>query len=290
MTALASAFDASSLDAEFLRYVPIGVVACTEGFFRAAFRQVVDADQEFFERATRYSVVRDLKLDLNLLQAVHGRKITVGELIAHVVPTNSLEQIDSFMTALMGGKSFLNATGTVHSRVNVEIYGQPMESILSNPAQVFSDTQKLFELRHIFVHELAEDYPVPLRSELAVLLESAVAFLNASAEVVGNLLQPDAPLTQLGMNQAASDALARTEEEVAAIQQDLVSLGFSATEMRDYAATWEVLKRRHSEFAASGHEGGSIYPLIYATAAQEIAEMHRDVLKRQLEDIKSRLH
>ena len=48
MINIARAFRSSpALDPEFLRYVPIGTVACIEGFFRSAVKECIDAGSQF---------------------------------------------------------------------------------------------------------------------------------------------------------------------------------------------------------------------------------------------------
>ena len=163
MINIARAFQSSLvLDPEFLRYVPIGTVACIEGFFRSVVKECIDAGGQFANNARHLSQIRALRADLDILDAVHGRRISIGELFAHLVSINRLAQIDAIMSTIIG-TSFFELLTSVHSRWDVEVKGEPEKPIIVEPGVVLKHVEEMFRLRHIYTHELV-DFDKPDRA------------------------------------------------------------------------------------------------------------------------------
>lgn len=285
MLAIASAFrSAPELDEEFLRYVPIGIVACCEGFFRAAVRECVDYGEPFVDRVRELKQTRDLRIEFDLLHAVHGRKITIGELIGHLVFTNAVEQIIDMMTTLTGS-SFVDRLRTIRSSWDMDLKGQaPL--IIEDLNAVLSSMREAFRLRHIYVHELAESVR-PNRAEITQLLESAVTFLEASAEAIGDLLRPNAPRTQSAANALSAANAAQLDGEVVTA---LGKLERRLTPERrallhESQLAWEQFRNRHAQFVASEYAGGSLYPQVSSQSQADAAQARLSEIERLLSDL-----
>lgn len=273
MIRIARAFRSSpAIDPEFLRYVPIGTVACIEGFFRSAVKECIDADGQFSNNARHLSQVRDLRADFDMLDAVHGRRISIGELFAHLVSFNRLSQIDAIMSTIIG-TSFLELLTSVHSRWDVEVKGETQKPIITEPGVVLKHVDEMFRLRHIYAHELL-NFDEPDQTTIGEGLDSSVSFLKAAAEVVGNLLHPNAPLTQTDMNQRSARDLAALDGKIEAMLEELSTLveGDRRALLRAGQAAWMEFRRRQAEYEASIYQGGTIYPVIYGGAAQSLAK------------------
>jgi len=103
MGRLRSAFtEDAQLDQELLRYFPVGIVACVEGFFRQAIKELLDSGGPFYQRFASSAQSKDLKLDLEVIAAITGQTVTVGEIAAHHLPLSSLDPIESIMAVLLG--------------------------------------------------------------------------------------------------------------------------------------------------------------------------------------------
>lgn len=57
-----------------MRYIPISLVSTLEGYFRAVVRDLVDFNLVFLERVEKF---RELKVSMNIVTAVHGKKLTL---------------------------------------------------------------------------------------------------------------------------------------------------------------------------------------------------------------------
>jgi len=192
--ALESAFkDHDRRSTELTRYFPVALVACIEGYFRLAIKELVDAGEPFLSNAG--GLASSFKLDFTVLKAIHGRAVTVGELVGHGVPLSRLEHIEHSLSSLLG-TSFLTRMRSVSDRWAHEVRGAPLAPILSDPDRVFSDVATAFELRHIICHELASAHEVEYE-QVARCLEGCVAFLRAADELISETLHPGAPLTLL---------------------------------------------------------------------------------------------
>ena len=290
MINIAHAFRSSPvLDPEFLRYVPIGTVACIEGFFRSAVKKCIDTGGQFADNSRHLRQVRDLRADFDILDAVHGRRISIGELFAHLVSINRLEQIDAIMSTITG-TSFLELLKSVHSRWDVEVKGEPKKPIITEPGVVLKHVDEMFRLRHIYTHELG-DFDKPDRTVIEEALESSVSFLKAAAEVVENLLHPDAPLTQTDMNQQSTEDLSALDGKIEVVLEELSSRVASGRRalLRAGQAAWMEFRRQQAEYEAGSYHGGTIYPFIFGRAAQSLAKERLENLEQLLKQEKEEL-
>ena len=278
--ALEQAFkDHDKTQSELTRYFPVALIACVEGYFRMAIKDLIDAGEPFLTNAEKPASL--LKLDFTVLRAVHGKTITVGELIAHSAPISRLENIESVLSSLLN-TSFLNSLRTTTDRWAHEIRGEPCVPILSNPDEVFAGVARTFELRHIICHEIASAYEVE-SDEVAQCLENCVAFLRAADEFISETIYPGAPLTQTDMNVAAGKSLNEQRdslaETVAAIRKRLNSLELIA--FNESQAKWDSYCEAWVNFIVGERSNsGTIWPLIYASEAEA-------VICRRLKDLKS---
>jgi hypothetical protein len=212
---------ADNFSKELLKYFPIAVVACIEVFFRVAIQQLIDAGPPCSDRIEKLNAPT-LKVDAALVNAIAGKTVTLGELIAHAVPLNSLEGINRTMSVLLE-TDFLAQVRVVRSRFKVEIKNEPDEPMLKNADQVFADVKKTFELRHIFAHE----GDIKLQTDAAEIKQcfnSSEAFLEASGEFISDVRYPDRPLTNLDRKMEAHSDLTKAQERVAVLTEAILKL------------------------------------------------------------------
>lgn len=242
---------------ELTRYFPVALVACIEGYFRLAIKELVDAGEPYISHAEK--TASGLKLDFAVVRAVHGKAVTIGELIGHSVSLSRLEHIESVMTGLLGD-SFLNRLRAVSDRWAHEVRGEPITPMLKDAGQVFVSVTKAFELRHIVCHELATAHDVD-HEEVARCFDGCVAFLRAADELLSQILHPGAPLTQADINFAAGQSLAEArvalQAAVSHVQRRLSGddlVAFNAAH-----ASWEQFCCATSDFDALQVRGGSMW-------------------------------
>ena len=59
-----------TVDAEFLNYFPVALVACCEGFFRLAVKELVDSGAPFLDNAAKLG--QSIKFDFESITAFQG--------------------------------------------------------------------------------------------------------------------------------------------------------------------------------------------------------------------------
>lgn len=262
---------------ELTRYFPVALIACVEGYFRMAIKDLVDSGDPYLSNAGKPA--SSLKIDFSILRAVHGKAITVGELVAHGIPLSRLDYIDVALTNLIG-KGFLEALRTTTDRWAHEVKGEEASPILMNPDRVFSDVARTFELRHIICHEIASAYEIEA-DEVARCFQSCVAFLRTADEFISETLHPGAPMTQTDMNIAAGESLSKTrcrlEDESEKVKQHLNTTELAA--FNEAQSKWEAYSKAWVAFVAGERSSsGTIWPLI----AAEVAEA---TVNRRIEEI-----
>jgi hypothetical protein len=265
------------IETELFRYFPVALIACVEGYFRMAIKDLIDAGEPYLTNAEKPA--SSFKLDFSVLRAVHGKTITVGELVAHSVQLSRLEHIEVALSSLLG-TSFLRALRTTTDRWAHEIKGEPATPILTEPDRVFADVARTFELRHIICHEIASAYEIKVE-EVAQCFESCATFMRAADELISETINPGAPLTQTDMNIAAGKSLSEKQIELAEAVEILRSR-LNAAELvafEEAQVKWQLYCDAWAHFVAGERAtGGTIWPLIYAGAAEAVVE-------RRLEEI-----
>lgn len=263
---------------ELIRYFPVALVACVESYFRMAIKELIDAGEQYFSNAEKIS--SSIKIDFSVLRAVHDKKITVGELVAHGVKLSSLKHIESVLSNLLDTE-FLQALRITTNRWAHEVKGEPATPILGKPDEVFAGVARTFELRHIICHEISSADEVK-SEEIAQCFEICVSFLRASDEFVSETIYPDAPLTQTEMNIAARKSLDERQKHLADTVEE-IRPRLSVTELaafNDSQEKWQVYCDAWADFVAGERSsGGTIWPVIYAGTVMKVVE-------RRLEEIR----
>ncbi len=266
-------------DTELSKYFPVALIACLEGFFRMAIKDLIDAGEPYLSNAEKPA--SSVKLDFSLLRAVHGKSITVGEIVSHGVPLSSLKHIQAIFSSLLES-DFLNGLRTVSDRWAHEVKGEPVTPILKNPDEVFADVAKTYELRHIICHEIASAYEINLQ-EIEKCFESCVKFLRAAYEFISQTLHPNAPLTQTDMNISAGESLIKKQTEVDDAFKSLRErLDASEIQSLDKSQQlWKAYCDAWANFVAGRmcRGGGTIWPLIYAGAAEANTQNRLEEIK-----------
>lgn len=259
--------------AELIRYFPVGIVACMEGYFRMAISELIDSGDAFLGNSEKIAL--SIKFDFQAIKAVHGKSITIGELISHGIPLSRLEHIDGTMTALLGS-NFLETLRTTTDRVLHEVYKLPAKPILDDPQQIYSDVARTFELRHIICHEVASAYKIEY-SEIERCLKNCIVFLKAADALVSDTIHPGYPLTQTDLNIAAGQSLSLALAELNSAMEkvratmdaeELAAFDFSQKEWESYADAWVAF------IVGDRANSGTIWPLLYA-GAKETVVRHR---------------
>jgi uncharacterized protein YecT (DUF1311 family) len=253
------------------------LIACVEGYFRIAIKELIDAGEPYLSNAEKPA--SSMKIDFSIVRAVHGKSVTVGELVAHGIPLSRLDHVEAALSNLLG-ISFLRALRSTVDRWAHEVKGNAAVPILTEPDQVFADVAKTFELRHIICHEMASAYEIEY-DEVARCFESCVKFLRASDELISETMQPGAPLTQSEMNIAAGKSLADARQSMAQAVSDLRArlTGDDLAAFEDAQENWEKYCTAWAEFDAMEVKGGTMWPTVRAGSEEALVRQRISELR-----------
>lgn len=266
LKAIESAFDkAGQEDTEILRYFPVAIVAAMESYFRSSMQQLIDFGEPFLSNAA--DLAKQIRIDFDLLKAIDGRAISIGELIAHSLKLSRVEHLNSVVSSIIGN-SFSHSIETATDRWEEVVNGKPGVLLLPKAKDAFRGVARTFEIRHIVCHEAAVGF-VTDRGEIETCLNHCFALLMASERFFTEIANPGAPLTQTDMNISAGVALAEKETELKVLLETMrAEVSSDALPAFDRAQTlWEEFCGSWVAFLVGDLEhGGSIWPLEYASA------------------------
>jgi len=178
-------------------FIPIRLVTILEVFTRNWVAEIIDSGEPYTSRAAEI-VKGSLKIDFALAQALVGKQVTFGELVAHDIPVNGIGDIERVFSQLLDEPLFAHLDGVV-DRWEMAMGGEPAGPIMSDPHWTRSKLARLFEDRHIIVHELPDDRSFAM-DVVADYFRATSAFLDAAGQAFSTLLHGDYPLTQTDMN------------------------------------------------------------------------------------------
>ena len=160
----------SEIDREMLRYIPVGVVACIEGYFKGLIRDLIDLGSPYRENIVD---LKEIKPTLEGLVGLSSGKATLGEFVSHFISMSNIEDIDRYVSAILG----------------VEFLKQ-VKLTTGLPDKVLSGVAKCFELRHITVHELAPD-TIPTSKDASEFVMWGFFLTMATERLLNSMLEDD---------------------------------------------------------------------------------------------------
>lgn len=260
-----------SFNQELLKYVPIATVACFEAFFTSAIKEIVDFGKPFSENVAKFNQSRGVKLDFEVVAAIQRKLLTVGELVAHVLPYSNLKDINYNISTLIE-KDFLDALKQFKVKSDLENVEEAGGSFHRKINQILKSVEQTYELRHIFCHEFATNLVVD-QTVILNNFENCKIFLEHSNSFIWSLLYPDLPETQTEMNVLAHEEFESVDRELSIlisrikdlVGQEYEDQCFDLSLFDQSIVKWKEYRKLHAEYKASNVKGGSFYPVIYSS-------------------------
>jgi uncharacterized protein YecT (DUF1311 family) len=273
------AWEAQKGGYETADFFPIRLVTLLEVFAREWIRRVVDRGSPYIERAE--TLTRSTKLDFVFSMALQGRRVTIGDLVAHAVSINDIGQMLKIFDLLLEDQ-FTKRLPLISDRWEVEVERVKAKPIIQNFDRTMKDLSRLFEIRHILVHELPVTKPYD-SEEIDNFITASEEFVAAAEEILTFELEGAVPLTQMDMNQAAAADLEGEAANLAAILQK-VRLGNINSGLLDAAqAAWQTFAECEARLHAHVVSGGSMEPMVYAATKSELVRLRSEQLRWWLE-------
>jgi hypothetical protein len=204
----------------------IRVVTILEVFLRYWIEALIDHGAPYVERAAKLKV--DVKYDFAIARSLQGGSITLGQLIAHSLSLNRIESFATILSILLDQDLFQTISNT-RDLWQVKNEGAAVEPIISDLPWVRKTLARLFEVRHILVHELPADKPHQLE-EVGEFIDAAALFLNATDEELTFRLQGRYPMSQAEMTRHAG---ARYEAAMIELETLCAEIALETPEIHD---------------------------------------------------------
>jgi len=259
--------NAAALSDELVRYFPVGMVACIETYTRLMIQDLVDWGEPFSDRIDKFENVR---LEMATMKAIHGRRITLGELIAHLLPVSNLDDVKRALGILLDS----------------DVIELVKESLAKSPAdcehrsigigELIQGVEWSFRLRHMYAHE----FPAASSINRELIDESvrfAALFLRRMDEAIRAQRFPDRGSTPDELERYSAEELkARTDdldEWVATINANLDDE--DAGRLNVAQSAWRVVRDNTAQLMADFEARGlPNWRTVYNLAAIELTE-HR---------------
>lgn len=260
-------------------YAVIRLVTLVEVFMRHRSAELIDAGSPYLERAQALISASGFKIDFPLAAAISGKKISLGDLVAHTLPCNSFGDFVNCFTKLLDF-DLIERIANIHDRVDVEIHGKPKIPIISDVKKMRSAMTRLFEARHILVHELPDTSPIE-DGDIELFIEMTKQILHATHEYLDHCLHGDYPLTQFDMNVAAAERAAEAGEKLTLLLERIRQNGIDEYFERSQSA-WEAYREAEADFRTDWDAGGSIRPMLYAGFFEDLTRERVETLESYL--------
>lgn len=246
------------------------ITTCVEVYTREIIRELIDTGGTHLESVSK--LVKNPKLDLVFATHLAGQQLSVGDFIAHAVSINSIDAVMSAFSTLI--VDFGQKLRSSHPRWSEEVESWPLDPILVDYDQTMRTLARMFEARHVLTHELP-DCPTIQKTEVKLFCEAARNFIAACDWVVVSELHESLPRTQMGMNIDASGKLDEASNELE-MALELVSglSGMNIDLLNKSQAKWLEFVEIEATVIASQVEGGSMYPMLWASAKEDLTQ-HR---------------
>jgi hypothetical protein len=265
-------------DGEELGYYPVAAIAAIESYFRWEIRRLIDSGDSRYVGNVRLDKLQ-LKLDHDVLFALHGKRITVGELIAHAVRLRSVEAIGETMSQLLGDDFFALVKDARDPWEHREL-GDTAARVLEAVDETFRVLKRAFEVRNIICHEAHLWLPLRI-SEIKQICSVTYEFARASYYAIGFHRNPHAPLTLEESLHAAVMRVKSLNKEISHLENEIARVlpPLERNAFRDMQDAWRKFVERQGWFYASRHMNGNRGAVHEKFVAEELGQARLAELK-----------
>jgi hypothetical protein len=173
---------------EVYRGFPVVVTATLESYFRATVATLIDSGDPFRARVRDF---KDLKLDVAMLLAMEGERVTLGELVAHTLSLNNPDELGAAFEMVSGEKIWPQLVDRNREAATGQPYFFPATDEESR-AYFYGSLGDLYRVRHIVCHEARSNVEVDAATARG-FCDTAIEFLLIVDYLVDGMLGPESP-------------------------------------------------------------------------------------------------
>ena len=121
---------------------------------------------------------KDLKLDIDVVLAIHKKDVSLGDFVSHLVPLSNFDALNSAMSILLGEK-FMRLVETV------EWENSAGNTVKYDPF-ITQHLIELFDIRNNYCHEIVpkKESVVELSKRAAFITVTIISFFYATERLV----------------------------------------------------------------------------------------------------------
>lgn len=237
-------------------YFLIASVSAMETYFRWEIQRLIDSEEPRYLNNLKLND-SSLRIGHELLIAVHGQRVSIGELVAHSQRLHSLDAIVGIMKELLDA-DFLALIKEAREPEMSRNVGPGAPIIIRSIGDTLTAVKRAFELRHIFCHE-AHLNMVLKGDEVRGLCSACYSFVLASHYAIAFHRNPRAPLTLQEAHEAAMERVRLLEESINDVQEKMISTMGSRERERflQIGPAWKEYVEREADFNASLNMNGN---------------------------------
>lgn len=258
---------------ELSKYFPIALVASGEFFFRSMTQLLIDKGDPYSKNAGKFNQTQNIKFDFEIVNAIHGKLVSIGEIISHMLSFNNLNDINSNLSIILG-KDLISELKIFNKKTKIiEEYNQAVESFQVNHNVILTDIKRLYELRHIFCHEFGNPEITNIDEIYKVFCNSIIFFVICEW-YLQNELYPNSPETTAEMINKANVLFEKSQNELNDVIKTIKenSNPDENAKLENFIRKWEQYRDDSSEYQSSLYDFGTMQPLIYMTEKSEITD------------------
>ncbi len=259
-------FEAITLDAEWIArtpvrartnddFYPMRAVTLLEVFVKTWITRLIDHGSPYAENAAGLAA-SGVKFDYNVALALRGKKLSMGELVAHGLPVNRIEDVAGPFSTVLGRDIFALIETTV-DRFKVERQDEPRRPIVQDMKRLRARIAELFRVRHILTHELPKTKPYA-PNDVEGFLGSVVEFMQATDQALRTQLFGHYPLTPMEMAEDYGRRLALVESALQAALDQIAQRAWNVVEHQQAQERWTSFANAQVSLVGSTLEGGSL--------------------------------
>ena len=226
-------------ESEQQSYFLVASIAAIEAYFKWQIQALIDSGDQKYVNNLRLDDL-SIKVSHDLAVALYGKRVTVGELVAHSVGLSSIKSIDKIMSQLLQ-TNFISLVETARDPQLRYEQGNDAPTIICDADDTIAHVKRTFELRHIICHEAHLNAPVKL-VEIKTLCSSCYKFVLASYYGIAYHRSPSAPLNLKAASISANEKVLSLKSEIKTVE-DQFAKGLTHRERETFNAmqrTWRL--------------------------------------------------
>lgn len=250
-------------------------------------RTLLDARPNLIIRTAKLLERGNVKIDATLANAIQGKQITLGELVARTVPLSELAQCDALLSELFGMPLKERCLQTRQDRIPPhEIASHSTKSAEEYTAslnETWKTVQTICDQRHVIAHELPHQKrftPIEPKKALAGLSE----FVEAVETVIEIEINGKIAWTTVEMHQRATTAYQAAEKTETELFDEIVDQTNPDDQHHDYLEearrSWMRYRDACANLMSDTWRGGSGAGIVGLSAATELTNEFVAFLKR----------